>query len=68
VIGRNLPGFDVRFDFHFSFSIWMLTLNDKAVASASRLAVIIAHMYRRKREAELLARWKCFLRVRKPGL
>jgi hypothetical protein len=45
----------------------MLTLNDEAASSASRLALAV-HMYRRKRDGKLLARCEIFLNVRKPGL
>jgi hypothetical protein len=45
-----------------------LMRDDTAASSASRLAVIIAHIYMRKREAELLARWKMFFEYVKAGL
>ena len=70
VVGRNLPGFDVRFDFHtLSFSLWMLTLNiERRRHLLGFEAGNGANLYNRKRDGESLTRRKNIFADKKPGL
>lgn len=53
VIDGDSAGFDVRFDFHLSFSIWMLNIERPCFEAA-------AHQYTREQKGKSFTRRKIF--------